>query len=115
MSRQISGRCSIGKKVVVSSKRVATVRHRVTRSPPLACDAEKVACDGFCLVTLVLPIGLSRQRDDAVVDLRIDRRGDEAVEHRRTNRIVRSKRSESAFLPTPSRTPKTDTCFNPRL
>jgi hypothetical protein len=33
----------------------------------------------------------------------------------RTNRTVRSKRIESAFPPTRSRTPKTDTCFNPRL
>jgi len=44
--------------------------------------AEEIACDGFGLVTPVLPVGLSGQLDDAVVDLRVDRGGDEAVEQR---------------------------------
>ena len=42
ISRQISGWWSTGKNVVVSSKRVATVRQRVMRSSPSGCGSTSV-------------------------------------------------------------------------
>src|SRR5262249_51265163 len=38
-------------------------------------DAEEVACDVLSLVALVLPVRLSGELDNAVVDLRVDCRG----------------------------------------
>jgi hypothetical protein len=51
-------------------------------------DAEDIRGSGLGLVALELPVGGPGERDDAVVDVGLDRGGDEAVQHERLQYVA---------------------------